>query len=720
MKGKLLSLLSVFTALTLASCGGVSENPSSEPSSTPSVPSTESSTPVETPSSEESSVPSETPSEESSSPEAQYQLITIAEAIQIAQQAGETVTADRYYVKGTIVNVSNSMYGEMTIKDETGELYVYGVYDKDEKTRYDAMEEKPVAGDEVILWGALKTYKGKPEMDRGYLQEFKHIDQSENIDMSQYTEKTILDARDDEENSKVKLTGVVARITYALGMKPNGFYLVDETGSIYVYDADAAQQVKIGNQITIVGEKDYFVLSTEQQYADKFGYTGSCQIANAVLISNDKLNHEIDLSFAKETTVKQIIDTPYDENITTDIFKVNALINRVEGKDFVNYYFNDIDGFTGSYAYSQASGSDYAWLDEFDGKICTVYLSPINCKSTVSGCIYRFVPIVVEDEGYTFNEENAPDFGLTYYACEQFINGYNADPNLELLSSINSELLGLGDISFTYTSDNTSSLYFETIEDKTYLHTVHSENDVKVNVTITASYKEYTARETVTITVGKEINVDSVSVIEAINSDEGAKVCVRGTVASSGVNKPVFYIADETGIVAVFLSNSSQFGEFELGDEVVIEGIKTTYIADGKDVVGQICINDAELVVNFQGDHEYSTTTFKTIDFADLTDLLNTDNAIEATAQGYVLEAEIVYVETNYYTNMKLGDPNGKLNDITIYCDNASQYSFLIPFAGQTVTIEVVLVDWNSKGYKACVLAVVTEDGKVLNNYNFK
>ena len=171
MKGKLLSLLSVFTALTLASCGGVSENPSSEPSSTPSVPSQESSTPVETPSSEESSVPSE----ESSSPEAQYQLITIAEAIQIAQQAGETVTSERYYVKGTIVKVSNSMYGEMTIKDETGELYIYGVFDKDEVTRYDAMEEKPVAGDEVILCGALKTFKGTPEMDRGYLQEFKHI-----------------------------------------------------------------------------------------------------------------------------------------------------------------------------------------------------------------------------------------------------------------------------------------------------------------------------------------------------------------------------------------------------------------------------------------------------------------------------------------------------------------------------------------------------------------
>ena len=716
MKSKLLSLLTVFTALTLASCEvhiTVSDEISSEESSTPSEkPSSESS------SSEESSVPSDTPSEESSSPEAQYQLITIAEAIQIAQQAGETVTADRYYVKGTIVNVSNSMYGEMTIKDETGELYVYGVYDKDEKTRYDAMEEKPVAGDEVILWGALKTYKGKPEMDRGYLQEFKHIDQSENIDMSQYTEKTILDARDDEENSKVKLTGIVARVTYAFGMEPNGFYLVDETSSIYIYGGNTAQQVQVGNKVTIVGEKDYYVLETEATNAQKHGYAGSNQIANVTLVSNDKGKHEVDLSWVNESTVKEIMDTPVSENITTDIFKVNALVTKQVSPGFVNYYFNDIDGYTGSYAYTGNSGADFTWLDEFDGKICTVYLSPINCKATASDCFYRFIPIAVEDEGYTFNEENAPDFGLTYHACEQFNPIYNADPAQEMLASVNSELLGLGDITFTYASSNTDVVYFETIGEKTYMHTVNTA-DTMVDVTITANYKDYTASQTVKINVGKEITVDSVSVLEAINASEGEEVYVKGVVAASAVNQTAFYIADETGIMAIRLSNASDFAQFELGDEIIVKGIRTDKTKSDYNKVGQVCLDQAEFVVNYQGDHEYSTSTFKTIEFTDLTALLNTNNAIEATAQGYIVEANIKKVEAAYYSNVYLTDPKTGA-EVLIYCSNASQYSFLNQFVGQTVTVEVVLVDWNSKGYKACVLAVVTEDGKVLNNYNFK
>ena len=73
----------------------------------------------------------------------------------------------------------------------------------------------------------------------------------------------------------------------------------------------------------------------------------------------------------------------------------------------------------------------------------------------------------------------------------------------------------------------------------------------------------------------------------------------------------------------------------------------------------------------------------------------------------------------SWTSNVYLTDPKTGA-EVLIYCSNASQYSFLNQFVGQTVTVEVVLVDWNSKGYKACVLAVVTEDGKVLNNYNFK
>ena len=86
-------------------------------------------------------------------------VITIAEAIEIAMDAGETLTEEEYLISGIITDVSNAMYGEMTIKDDTGSLYIYGTYDKDRSTRYDAMSDRPVKGDKITLLGKLKTYK---------------------------------------------------------------------------------------------------------------------------------------------------------------------------------------------------------------------------------------------------------------------------------------------------------------------------------------------------------------------------------------------------------------------------------------------------------------------------------------------------------------------------------------------------------------------------------
>ena len=102
-------------------------------------------------------------------------------------------------------------YFAATIEDETGELYVYGVYSSDGETRYDAMEDRPVAGDEVVLYGMLKTYNDSPEMDRGYLQAMKKAEVI--IDESNYTAKSVSVARNDEAGALVKLTGVSKSLT---------------------------------------------------------------------------------------------------------------------------------------------------------------------------------------------------------------------------------------------------------------------------------------------------------------------------------------------------------------------------------------------------------------------------------------------------------------------------------------------------------------------------
>ncbi len=629
-----------------------------------------------------------------------YDIITIAEAIEIAQGASEP-TAEKYYIRGTITTVSNAMYGEMYIKDETGEIYVYGVVD------YSTMSDKPVKGDEVLLYGSLQNYKGeKLEVCKCDLIDFRRAD-PDDIDESQYTEMSIDEARETAEGTKVKVSGVVARITFANGLKPSGVYLVDGTNSIYVYDGDLAQSVSIGNKITVLASKTYWVLESEQSAAEKHGYKGCCQLESATLVSNDnKTDNEFDKSWIEETTVKELLNTPVTENVTTTIFKVNALVKKAEGKGFTNYYFYDLDGKTGAYTYTQCNGSDFAWLDEFDGKICTVYLSVINAKSTSTECFFRLLPVAVVDEGFEFDLTKTPEHLVEYYGKDQFLYEYTGDPQAELVTSVSSELLGFENATLSYASSNESVVYFETVDGKTVFHC--GENGT-ATVTVTATYGELTASVELDITVSIAQEIPSVTVGEAIEANEGEIVTVKGVVGPSLVNQTGFYLIDETGMIAVRVT-ADAFEGLAIGQTIIVKG--TRFIT--KDGGGQICIDNAEIIANYYGNVDYATDSFVT----DMTfdDVINTPDSPEATTQVYVVTATVKLVESNFYANIYL--TNGS-TDFILYCSNASQYAFLKSFAGEEVTVELALCDWNAKGLKGCVLSVITEDGQVFNEFNF-
>lgn len=51
------------------------------------------------------------------------------------------------------------------------------------------------------------------------------------------------------------------------------------------------------------------------------------------LLSNDEATNDLDLSFAQEKTVKEVIETSPSDNITSLIYHSNALIKRVQKKD---------------------------------------------------------------------------------------------------------------------------------------------------------------------------------------------------------------------------------------------------------------------------------------------------------------------------------------------------------------------------------------------------
>ena len=645
--------------------------------------------------------------------EEKYKTVSIAEAIAAANAAGEQVSSEVYCITGTIASVSNPEYGNMKITDGKDTIAVYGLYGAD-GTQYKNLDDKPFKGDTITIYGKVHTFNGTAEFKDAVIVSFEHA----KVELDgEYLEATIAEAREANIGEKFVIEGVVARITYANPMIPNGFYVIDGTGSIYVY-GEAAQSVKIGNTVKVAGEKDYYVLADEQNLAEKYGYKGCCQLKNITLVENNATNSEFDKNWITDSTVKDIVDTPVTENITTNIYKVNALIKKVVGTGFTNYYFYDIDGDTSGYAYTANSGKDFTWLDEFDGKICTVYLSPINCKSTAGGCFYRFIPILVINENYTFDLNSAADYAIKYEVYEQFKTEYTANPALEVVTSVSSELLGFTGVTVEYTSSNTSVADFVEENGKTIFHTKATGT---TTITMTAKYNGKTSSKTLVVTVNQQTSFETMTVSEAIAAADNTVVTVKGIVMSSLVNQTGFYINDGTGVIAVTCSTET-LEEIELGQEVVMQGTRIHRKDAEKTHAGQSVITDAILLANNYGTHTYDDSKFDTT--KTLNDLYGFNVNEDYSTQVYVVKAVILYEKTQYYTSCKLQGTNpdtGKTFTMNLYSKSAAQYSWLEPYYNQEVTIEVAVCNWNNKTYyAACIISVVLEDGtKVVNNSNF-
>ena len=643
--------------------------------------------------------PTEPAPTEPEDPWAEYECITIAEALTLCGESGN-VTAERYYIRGTVVSIDNATYGAMTVRDETGTISVYNSTDAND-VPYAQMEEKPYKDDEVLLYCILQNHNGDKEVKQAQIIDFRSHEVT--VDPSQYPYYTLDTARETAKGTKVQVEGVVAQITYANGRIPSGVMLVDHTGSIYIYDGDLAARVSIGNQISVLAEKDYWILDDEKNNAEKFGYKGCNQLTNATLASNDDGNNDFETFWMETSTVKEIIDTPTNVDISTKIFKVTAQVKKVPGDGYVNYYFFDLDGETGTYTYTQCNGSDFAWLDKFDGKICTVYLTALNAKSTQFDCYWRLLPVAVLDEGFDPATVNIAENAVKYYGVTQFLSKYTGNPALELKTTVNNELLGYSGVALSYVSNNTSVISIDG-------NVMNCLATGTATITVTATYNEATYSKDVTIEVVIPQNNSSyITVKEAIDTAVGETVEVKGIVGPSLVNKTGFYLIDETGVIAVLTKSADVLSSLEIGNEVILSAIRTLSKS-------QTCLSDATVVVNNYGKHDYSTNAFK--GEISVADFVKFTAPTDYTTNVYVMTATVKVVTTAYSTNVYLTDGT---NEILLYAGNGkTQYGWIVELAEQKITVEIAPCDWNSKGYKGCVLAVVNPDGsKIVNTLNF-
>lgn len=641
-------------------------------------------------------------------------VYSVADAMDLAQLNDETVS---YTVRGKIKSYTNYYYGQLTLTDGINDLPVYGcnMLGADGKTIYfNEMDYIPHVGDTITLTGALKLFKEVPEMGKAII---KNIEKAEHtVSTEGYTEMTVKTSREAAVGTKVKLTGVVAKRTFTQKMNYNGFLLVDETGSIFIYGGFTTVQVREGNKVTVIGEIEHYIDEKEANLAAQIGYQGAIQVSKTTLVSTDKGKNEFSKAGIEDTTIKAILDTKVTEkNITGSLYHATAILNRKQGDGFVNYYIDDLDNKTGSYVYTSNNGSDYSELNEFDGKVVDIYLTAINCKSTANGAVYRFVPVSVKAvDNYKFDMTKAPKFVLDYIATSQFDEQYAGDPELEVVTSYSSELISMSEVKLTYTSSNTELAYFEEKEGKTIFH-INNVSKAKSVISITATYGEITETANVEVAFSDAASKAS-TVKQVIDAEVGTEVMVRGVVSARTLNQNGVYIIDDTGAV-VCLFKGKDLPGLNNGDDVVLTGIRSEKGKKDAPVKTQIIIDNCSLVAVVGTNKQYSTKSFTEIGFKDLmdTDFTIANTAMVYKTSAYVYKTDSKYPQIVFYENEAAMSVEGS-KSLSIYCSGSGQYAFIekAGFVGKQVTLETAIVNYNGY-YKACPISLSDGTTTVVN-----
>lgn len=195
-------------------------------------------------------------------------IIEATAAVINAAADGDT----QYRLTGYISGDKGSEYGNIYVKDATGEVYVYGVLDAEGKSKQ-WLTMGINAGDIVTVVGPKTSYNGAPQMKNVSIE--KHI---------AVADKTVADFLAAAESKEVyyRLTGTVSGIKD--GDLYGNFDITDESGSsVYVYgllsgwggEKKKFQELNIknGDVVTLVGVRT--------------SYNGKAQVGSAFYVSHE-------------------------------------------------------------------------------------------------------------------------------------------------------------------------------------------------------------------------------------------------------------------------------------------------------------------------------------------------------------------------------------------------------------------------------------------------
>lgn len=481
------------------------------------------------------------------------------------------------------------------------------------------------------------------------------------------------------------------------------FYLFDDTASILVYDRAVNSEVKVGNKITLKATYTTYILEDEIGFAQKAGYTGSRQLINCSIVSNDNsLTNTFDNSLVSDKDVYDITVAPTNINLTGNVYNVRAKIEKKQETGFINYYLYDQSGVGSLYVYTNNNGSDYAWLDEYadNSTYYNVIVAIYNAKCASNNSYFRVIPLEVNDKYVRTKEDVARGAAIT---ASRSIN------NLYYQNEVDVTLNNLVSITDTGSEFNGATIKLSSSNEE--LITINNDNKIvikanktgKATITFEATLNEAKA------TFSKEITVTGIGDIKATNiqdiysnvdSYNGQEVTVKGVVvgyswkAKAG-NKGVYYVNDGTNTMLVSPNNDSLETTLEIGQEVIYTGTFST----GKE--GDRVLNDAQIKYYSLAKKELNYT-FKSYTVSELVEIsakVKEDKTSVSNISGEVYETTFIVkrVDTPYAVNFVMVDPNDESKSTTIYSNGGAidknTINFLDEFNGKKVKAKIGIRD---------------------------
>ena len=198
--------------------------------------------------------------------------VSIKDAIAIgSSMEHNTYTEGKYYVSGTVAEVTSTQYGNMKIKDDKGNtLTIYGSWSADGKAGWSEFKTQPKVGDSITIYGPIGQYSNAPQIKNGWITKLNGKAPEINAGSGNVTDDYVTSPK----------TGVAYKLGFNQTQKGAIYYFTGAmgTGNQQYYGAtttDASQAVDIYLESSGSGYKLYFKNSSGSKQYIKLVQSGT-------------------------------------------------------------------------------------------------------------------------------------------------------------------------------------------------------------------------------------------------------------------------------------------------------------------------------------------------------------------------------------------------------------------------------------------------------------